>query len=82
MDIIFFFILIILFVLAISLILRLGRKKSKDILLVGSVAVLMIMTLVLVGDNYRGWDARLVIFLFLLTIILGIFFALRRAFYK
>jgi hypothetical protein len=82
MDIIFFLILIILFILAVSFILKPDRRKSKNFLLVGSVAVLMIMMLVFVGDHYRSWDARLVIFLVLLTIILGIFFSLRRAFYK
>jgi tellurite resistance protein TehA-like permease len=82
MDIIFFFILVILFVLAVSFVLKQSRKKTKNLLLVGSVATLMILTLVLVGDYYRKWDARQVIFLFLAAAILGLFFALRRGFYK
>jgi len=82
MDILLFIIFILLFVMAVSFVLKLSGKKSKNFLLVGLIAAVMILTLVWVGDHYRKWDARVVILLFLAAVILGLFFTLRRAFLK
>jgi hypothetical protein len=74
----FFIILLCLFILATSFILRSSKKASKEFLLVISISGLTIATFGFFFHSYKKFDALIVVFLLILTVALCAFFSTRK----